>query len=91
MKVIRSGKFRRMLVELGVKDEKAVDLAELQIKRFQKNPKDTRLKVHPLKRRMRGKWAFSVDEDIRVVFEPLGKNMVRFLAIGGHPKVYRQN
>jgi len=33
----------------------------------------------------------SVDEDVRVVFEWLGKRAVRFLAIGGHGRVYKKN
>lgn len=63
---------------------------ELAVKLFRKNPDDTRLVNHALKRRMVGKWAFSVTGDIRVVYLPLGKNEVRFIAIGGHSKVYQR-
>ncbi|MBI2086543.1 hypothetical protein HYT74_04330 [Candidatus Daviesbacteria bacterium] len=55
-----------------------------------KNPQDTRLKNHSLTGRMIGKWAFSITGDIRIVYEWLGKTAVRFLAIGGHKKVYRR-
>ena len=79
-----------MLEELKIKEEKVFDLAYIQIKRFRRNPKDTRLKVHALKKRMRGKWAFSVTHDMRIVFEWLGKSTVRFLAIGKHGDVYRR-
>ncbi len=56
----------------------------------QKNPNDTRLDNHQLTKRMEGKWAFSITDDIRIVYEWLGKNTARFLAIGGHSKIYSQ-
>lgn len=59
-----------------------------RIKWFKKNPNDTRLKNHALKKRMKGKFSFSITDDIRIVYKWLGKNTVRFLAIGGHKKVY---
>ena len=77
-----------MLEQLGVEDEKAFLLAQTQIARLRKSPKDTRLEVHPLRRRLKGKWSFRVTDDVRVVFERLGKNTIRLLAIGGHQKVY---
>ena len=40
---------------------------------------------------MKGKFAFSITNDIRIIYEWLGKNTVRFLAIGGHKKVYTQS
>ncbi len=40
---------------------------------------------------MKGKWAFSITDDIRIVYEWKTKNVVRFLAIGGHEKVYGRN
>ncbi len=39
---------------------------------------------------MKGKFAFSITGDMRIIYEWLGKNTVRFLAIGGHKKVYTQ-
>lgn len=56
---------------------------------FRKNPNDTRLRNHKLHKRLEDKWAISITDDIRVVYEWLGKSMVRFLAIGTHPQVYR--
>lgn len=89
MKILRVGQFEKMLKKLFDEDVELFDLAQIQIKLFQKNYKDTRLKTHALKKKMEGKWAFSVDNDVRVVFEWLGKTTVRFLAIGDHNKVYR--
>ncbi len=55
---------------------------------FKKNPDDTRLDNHELTKRMKGKWAFWITGDIRVVYKWTGKNEVCFLDIGGHPEVY---
>ncbi|KKS85774.1 MAG: hypothetical protein UV59_C0005G0025 [Candidatus Gottesmanbacteria bacterium GW2011_GWA1_43_11] len=58
---------------------------------FQKNPDDTRLDNHPLTKRLKGKWAFSITDDIRIVYEWRNKTTVRFLIIGPHDLVYRKN
>lgn len=57
---------------------------------FLKNPDDTRVLNHVLKDRIEDKWAFSITNDVRIVYEWMGKNTVRFLAIGGHNKVYKK-
>lgn len=59
-----------------------------KIKWFRRNPNDTRLDNHPLTKRLEGKFAFSIDDDIRIVYEWIGMSTVRFLAIGRHTKVY---
>ncbi|MDA1317277.1 MAG: type II toxin-antitoxin system mRNA interferase toxin, RelE/StbE family [bacterium] len=59
------------------------------IKLFHNNPEDTRLRNHPLRRQLDGKHAFSIDADIRVIYEWIGKSTVRFLIIGTHQQVYR--
>ncbi|KKQ83765.1 MAG: Addiction module toxin, RelE/StbE family [Candidatus Woesebacteria bacterium GW2011_GWB1_38_8] len=55
---------------------------------FVNNPQDTRLGLHVLKKRLKGKNAIEITEDIRIIFEWLGKNVARFLAIGPHYNVY---
>ena len=57
---------------------------------FRKNPNDSRLCNHALTKRMKGKFAFNITGDIRIVYEWLGKNTARFLAIGTHHKVYKK-
>lgn len=60
------------------------------IKIFAKNPKDIRLKNHALKGKLKGKRAFSVTGDIRVIFEEIdGYVLVLMLDIGTHNKVYQ--
>lgn len=55
---------------------------------FRKNPDDTRLANHALHGRMDEKWAFSITDDIRIVYTWIGNTTVRFLAIGTHEEVY---
>lgn len=57
---------------------------------FKKNPNDTRLGNHDLKKKMEGQWAFWITGDIRIVYMWIGRHKVRFLSIGGHKKVYRK-
>lgn len=61
---------------------------EKRISWFRNNSDDSRLQNHALRKRMQGKFAFSITGDIRIIYEWLGRNTVRFLAIGGHKKVY---
>jgi toxin HigB-1 len=55
---------------------------------FRKNPQDTRLSNHPLRKTLYGKWAFSISNEYRIVYKWIGKNTVRFLLIGTHQEVY---
>jgi addiction module RelE/StbE family toxin len=70
--------------------EEMADLVESKVALFSKNSDDTRLKNHALKKKMKGKWAFSINSDIRIIYKHIGKNTVRFLAIGPHKKVYKK-
>ena len=88
IKVKRSGNFIKMLDKLD-DDPQMYDLIRQRIVLFTKNSKDTRLKNHALRKKMKGKFAFSITSDIRIVYQWLGKTMVRFLAIGGHSRVYK--
>ena len=57
---------------------------------FKKNPQDSRLENHPLTKKMTGKWAFSITDDIRIVYRWTNKTTARFLEIGPHSKVYKK-
>lgn len=91
VKVNRSGKFNEELKILSTDNLELNEFVEKQILLFTKNPDDTRIDNHPLAKRMEGKWAFSVTDDIRIVYEWIGKTTVRFLAIGPHQGVYRKS
>lgn len=86
----RIGRFDKMLFDLCNEDEKLEELVNQTITWFVKNPEDTRLDNHPLMKRMKGKWSFSITDDIRIVYKWLGKKKVRFLAIGTHKIVYKK-
>lgn len=90
IKIRRRRDFSEMLNELTSQDESLEQVIGERIKWFQGNPQDTRLDNHPLIKKMAGKWAFSITDDIRIVYEWLGKTTVRFLAIGGHKRVYKR-
>ena len=82
-----TGKYQKNLKELLLDNPIKEVIAE-RLKIFVDNPDDTRLDNHPLTKSLKGKFAFSIDDDIRIVYEWVGKNTVRFLAIGRHTKVY---
>ena len=88
IKVQQSGDFHAQYLEITRDNQELQDLIADVIHWFEKNPADTRIRNHPLHRSMKGKWAFSVTGDIRIIYEWLGTNTVRFLAIGDHPQIY---
>ena len=83
-----NGRFRLMYEELVGKEIDFKQVIFHRIELFRKNPQDTRLDNHPLTKSLKGKYAFSIDDDIRIVYEWIGKSTVRFLGIGKHSKVY---
>jgi len=89
LKVERTGQFEKSLNKLYEDNPEIRQLVKVRIRTFQFNPNDSRLKNHALRSRMRGKFAFSIASDVRIVYETIGKNTVRFLTIGSHKHVYR--
>ncbi len=55
---------------------------------FMNNRFDPRLQNHPLKGKMKGLWAFSIEKKIRVVYEPASFDTLHFYHIGSHDQVY---
>ncbi|MCJ7739923.1 type II toxin-antitoxin system mRNA interferase toxin, RelE/StbE family [Candidatus Microgenomates bacterium] len=88
IKLQLSGDFDEMYRELVIENPDLKEIVWRKIKLLINNPQDTRLYNHALRGKMEGQWAFSINSDIRIVYEWLGKNTVRFLAIGGHKIVY---
>lgn len=88
LKIERSGNFHITLEQISLHNKSFRLTIENKIKLFRKNPTDTRLKNHALRRKMKGKHAFSITGDVRIVYKKVGKNTVKFLAIGGHTEVY---
>lgn len=91
IKVKYTEKFSQEL-EITIDNHEASDEeVENAIAWFENNPQDTRLETHALSKRMKDKWSFSVNDDVRIIFKWQGKKNVRFLRIGPHHLVYRRN
>lgn len=88
LKVQRNPEYIQDLKELLLEQPDLIEEINSRVQWFKKNPDDTRLGNHDLDKKMLGKWSFWITGDIRIIYKWLGKNEVRFLAIGGHPKVY---
>lgn len=91
VKIKFTGKYQKNLSGLLVDNPLIRDEIDKRVGWFVNNPNDTRLDNHSLTGRMESKWAFSITPDIRIVYESLGKNTVRFLAIGIHGRVYKKS
>lgn len=87
IKITYSGEYHKT-ERAEINSEELADLVDRKITLFSKNPDDTRLKSHALKKKMKGKLAFSITDDIRIIYKWTGKSSVRFLTIGSHSKVY---
>ena len=84
MRFVASRRFLRKAKKL--KDPKAAML-RAALRRFAADPKDPLLRIHKLRGELAEYWAFSVDEDLRVLFRWDGE--VAFLVnLGSHDQVY---
>ena len=91
LKVEYTGLFHQELKKLFEEHPKLrLDIQE-RTRLFRTNPNDSRLANHALRKRLLGKWAFSITDDIRIVYRFRGKNTVQFLAIWTHAAVYRKH
>lgn len=88
VKIVFSGEYGVMLADVLNTHPNVGSAIDLSVKYFRNNPEDTRLHTHALRKRLKGKDAFSVTKDMRIVFEWVGKTTVRFLAVGRHKDVY---
>ncbi|MDA1277825.1 MAG: type II toxin-antitoxin system mRNA interferase toxin, RelE/StbE family [Verrucomicrobia bacterium] len=55
---------------------------------FRDDPHDARLRTHKLSSDLQEYWSFSVEHDVRVVFQFAAKNRAVFQDIGSHDEVY---
>jgi mRNA-degrading endonuclease YafQ of YafQ-DinJ toxin-antitoxin module len=55
---------------------------------FLQTPFSPQLRTHKLSGRLDGLWAFSVDDDCRVVFEFIDEERALLIDIGKHDEVY---
>ena len=57
------------------------------LRRFSVDPLDPLLRTHKLRGDLNGYWAFSVDDDLRVLFRWEGE-VFTLIALGNHDEVY---
>lgn len=55
---------------------------------FLNDPFSPQLRTHKLSGKLKGSWAFSIDDNIRVVFEFIDKDEVLLVDFGTHDEVY---
>ena len=55
---------------------------------FLENPFFPQLRTHKLSGKLAGQWAFSVDDDCRIVFEFVDDDQVLLIDVGRHDEVY---
>ncbi len=84
MRITASNRFLRRAKKLR---EPRATMLRAALRRFAADPSDPLLRVHKLKGELRDYWAFSVDDDLRVLFRWDGD--VAFLVnLGSHDEVY---
>jgi mRNA interferase YafQ len=79
-----SSRFLRKAKKL--KDPQASMLRAV-LRRFAADPQDPLLRTHKLKGELRDYWAFSVDDDLRVVFRWDGADAL-LVNLGSHDQMY---
>ncbi len=55
---------------------------------FSQNFFNPRLRTHKLTGKLEGLWAFSIDNDCRIVFKFLEKDEILLIDLGSHDEVY---
>jgi len=55
---------------------------------FLENPFFPPLRTHKLSGKLAGQWAFTVDDDCRIVFEFAGEDQVLLIDVDSHNEVY---
>ncbi len=55
---------------------------------FIEEPFSSQLRTHKLSGKLAGQWAFSVDDDYRVLFEFISNDSVLLIDVGTHDEVY---
>ncbi len=84
MRVRASTRFLRRVKKLRQPQSTMLRAA---LRRFAADPRDPLLRTHKLKGELAGYWAFSVDDDLRVLFRWDGE--IAFLVnVGTHDEVY---
>lgn len=81
MQIYYSSKFSREYKKLSPKIKGLAEEKELI---FRSDPFDQKLNTHKLSGRLKGYWAFSIDNKYRVIFEFIKKDTAWFHSVGDH-------
>ena len=84
MRFVVSSRFHR---RAGKLDDRRAALLRAALRRFAANPRDPLLRTHKLKGDLSEYWAFSVDDDLRVLFRWDGDSAF-LVNLGSHDEVY---
>ncbi len=84
LRVVASSHFLRRARKLKPPREQLLRAA---LRRFEANPQDALLRTHKLKGDLADYWAFSVDDDLRVLFRWDGDDIF-LVAVGTHDEIY---
>jgi mRNA interferase YafQ len=84
MRVRASSRFLRRSKKIR---EPQASMLRAALRRFAADPRDPLLRTHKLKGELDGYWAFSVDDDLRVLFR-WDADVVLLVNIGTHDEVY---
>jgi mRNA-degrading endonuclease YafQ of YafQ-DinJ toxin-antitoxin module len=81
MNIAYTPQFVRMFRKL---ERELQEEAAEKIALFESDPQHTQLKAHKLKGRLKNRYSFSVNYQTRIIYMPLSKTEVAFLAVGDH-------
>ena len=84
MRIVTSPRFERRARKLKSPHDQLLRAA---LRRFAADPLDPLLRTHKLKGGLEGYWAFSVDDDLRVLFRREGAT-VTLISVGSHDEIY---
>ena len=84
MRVSASSRFLRRAKKLR---EPQAAMLRAALRRFAAEPQDPVLRTHKLKGELEVYWAFSIDDDLRVVFRWEGEEAI-LVNLGSHDEVY---
>ena len=85
MQYVLSRRFEKDFSKLS---KKTKDRAISHLSLFTKNPNNKTLRIHPLKGKWNGYFSIDVTSDIRAIYLVIEKDLVHFVAIGSHSKLY---
>jgi mRNA-degrading endonuclease YafQ of YafQ-DinJ toxin-antitoxin module len=84
VRVVASSRFLRRARKLKPPRD---ELLRAALRRFSADPRDALLRTHKLKGELAGYWAFSVDDDLRVLFR-WGGDVCFLVGLGTHDEIY---